>query len=216
MPPGCSVAYDQLTTDVDRALLMHDDVRLWILDTFVRALVHRLSGEPNEAHEALQGVRAQAQRVGIRWREALALIELDSLQLDASDHGERPLQLAATLIRENFPRSFLARRVGRWSQTLIDPIASRLAPRPRQVLRHVLSGQNPKSIAVTMRLSEDTVKGYMKTLFRAFAVNSTPQLLIACYERGIGSPSWWDAWNDRGALAPPRRNDIGLRKRGAG
>ena len=208
--------YDQLTTEVDRALLMHNDVRLWILETFVRSLVHRLSGELDKAHDALQGVRVQAQRVGIRWREALALIELDSIQLDANGHGERPLQAAATLIRENFPQSFLARRIGRWSQTLIDPIASKLAPQPRQVLRHVLSGQNPKKIATTMRLSEDTVKGYMKTLFRAFSVNSTPQLLIACYERGIGSPSWWDAWDNRETLVPRWRNGTGLQRRGAG
>jgi ATP/maltotriose-dependent transcriptional regulator MalT len=208
--------YDQLTTEVDRALLMHNDVRLWILETFVRALVHRLSGELDKAHDALQGVRVQAQRVGIRWREALALIELDSIQLDANGHGERPLQVAANLIRENFPQSFLARRIGRWSQTLIDPIASKLAPQPRQVLRHVLSGQNPKTIATTMRLSEDTVKGYMKTLFRAFSVNSTPQLLIACYERGIGSPSWWDTWDNRETLVPRRRNGTGLQRRGAG
>jgi DNA-binding CsgD family transcriptional regulator len=72
-------------------------------------------------------------------------------------------------------------------------VASKLSRQPRQVLRHVLTGKNPKEIAAAMALSESTVKGYMKTLFRTFAVNSTSRLLVACYERGIGSPSWWDA-----------------------
>jgi ATP/maltotriose-dependent transcriptional regulator MalT len=208
--------YDRLTTKVDRALLMHDDVRLWILETFVRALVHRIRGEIEQACEALQRVRLQAQRVGIRWREALALIELDAIQSEPLDHGERPLQQAAVLVREHFPRSFLARRLGRWSQTVVDPIAAKLAPQPRQVLRHVLTGKNPKEIAATMALSEDTVKGYTKTLFRAFSVNSTPQLLVACYERGLGSPSWWDALDESEAIAPRTRGHSKSARRAAG
>jgi DNA-binding CsgD family transcriptional regulator len=208
--------YDRLTTKVDRTLLMHDDVRLWILETFVRALVHRIRGEIEQACEAFQGVRLQAQRVGIRWREALALIELDSIRSESADHGDRPLQLAAVLVREHFPRSFLARRVGRWSQAMVDPIAAKLAPQPRQVLRHVLTGKNPKEIAATMALSEDTVKGYMKTLFRAFSVNSTPQLLVACYERGIGSPSWWDALDEPETIAPRTRRHRKIPRRQTG
>jgi DNA-binding CsgD family transcriptional regulator/tetratricopeptide (TPR) repeat protein len=192
--------YERLTTEVDRALLMHNDVRLWILETFVRALIHRIRGEFDKAREAFEAVRSQARRVGIRWREALALIELDAMPDEPCDN-ERPLLAAALLVRENFPRSFLARRIGKWSQTLVDPIASKLAPQPRQVLRYVLTGKNPKEIAAAMGLSEDTVKGYVKTLFRAFSVNSTPQLLVACYERGIGSPSWWNTLSE--ANPPP-------------
>ena len=47
--------YDELTPDVDRALMMHDDVRLWILETFVRALVHRIRGEHHQAWRGVQG-----------------------------------------------------------------------------------------------------------------------------------------------------------------
>jgi len=208
--------YDRLTTKVDRALLMHDDVRLWILETFVRALVHRNRGEIEQAREALQRVRLEAQRVGIRWREALALIELDAIHSEPLEHSERPLQLATALVREHFPRSFLARRLGRWFQAAVDPIAAKLAPRPRQVLRHVLTGKNPKEIAAVMALSEDTVKGYTKTLFRAFSVNSTPQLLVTCYQRGIGSPSWWDALDESEAIAARARGHSRVRRREGG
>lgn len=188
--------YDRLTRGVDRALLMHNDVRLWILETFVRALVHRGRGDVAKASAALRSVIEQARRVGIRWREALALIELAALEPDALENGERPLESAAAIIMEHFPRSFLARRLGRWTQVLMDPIASRLAPQTRNVLRYVLGGKNPKEIASAMRLSEDTIKGYLKTLFRAFSVNSTPQLIVTCYERGLGLPTWRDLPND--------------------
>ena len=180
--------YDRLTSKVDRTLTMHKDARLWILETFVRALVDRNRGDTARAAKSLRGVRERAQRLGMRWREAMALIELDALEPGSLENGERPIELAASIIMEHFPRSFLVRRLGQWGQILADPIASKLSPQPRNVLRQVLSGKNPKEVAVMMRLSEDTIKGYFKTLFRAFSVNSTPQLIVKCYERGLGSP----------------------------
>jgi DNA-binding CsgD family transcriptional regulator len=183
--------YEELTTQIDRSLLFHDDIRLWILETFVRGLVHRIGGNVTEAWTAFKSAYHAARRVGVVWRAALALIELDATPLAARPRGEHYLQTAALLVRENFPRSFLSRRLGRWTNAHRDPIAAALAPQPREVLRNVLTGRNAKEIAALMSLSEDTVKGYLKTLFRAFGVHSMPELLVACYERGIGSPSWW-------------------------
>jgi DNA-binding CsgD family transcriptional regulator len=184
------------------------------LDTFVRGLVFRIRGDAEHALDAFLSVHTAAQRVKVLWRSALALIELDATPHVA--RGEQYLQSAALIVRENFPRSFLARRLRRWSQTLVDPIASKIAPQPRQVLRHVLVGSNPKEIAAAMGLSEDTVKGYMKTLFRAFSVNSTPQLLVACYERGIGSPSWWNALDEHGMTATRPRKRPAVQRRNVG
>jgi DNA-binding NarL/FixJ family response regulator len=189
--------YDLLTTRADRALLMDSNPRIWIHETFVRALVYRNAGDNERASEALQNVRNEAHRIGNRWREALALIELDVLEPERID--SRPLQSAADLITEHFPRSFLARRLRGWARVLMDPIASKLAPQPRNVLRHVLSGKNAKEIAMMMGLSEDTIKGYLKTLFRAFSVNSAPQLIVTCYERGLGLPPRRDPPSDAGA-----------------
>jgi DNA-binding CsgD family transcriptional regulator/tetratricopeptide (TPR) repeat protein len=199
--------YDELTSQIDRSLLFHDDVRLWILETFVRGLVHRIGGNVTEAWKAFKNVYRTAQRVGIVWRAALALIELDATPIAARPRGEHYLQTAALLIRENFPRSFLSRRLGRWMSAHRDPIAAALAPQPREVMRHVLAGRNAKEIATAMSLSEDTVKGYLKTLFRAFSVHSMPELLVACYERGIGSPSWWSTLdNPNPPLIPGERS----------
>jgi DNA-binding NarL/FixJ family response regulator len=190
--------YDRLTADIDRARLLHDDARLWICDTFVRALIHRLQGESALAYQAFEAVHAHGRRVGIVWRQTAALIEMDAI--GTMSRHERPLQTAVELIRENFPRSFLARRVGRWSQAFADPVAMALAPQPREVLRYLLSAMDTKKIAAVMRLSEHTVKQYICTLFRAFDVHSKEELLVACYERGIGSPAWWNALDDKKPL----------------
>jgi hypothetical protein len=58
-------------------------------------------------------------------------------------------------------------------------------------MRHLLAGRNPKEIAVAMGLAEGTVQTYVKVLHGAFGVHSTPELLVACYRRGIGDPRWW-------------------------
>ncbi len=188
--------YDGLTTQIDRSLLFHEDVRLWILETFVRGLVHRIGGDAAEAWKSFNSVYRASRQVGILWRAALALIELDATPLGARPSGQHYLQTAALLVRENFPRSFLSRRLGRWANVYCDPVAAALARQPREVMRHVLTGRNAKEIATIMSLSEDTVKGYLKTIFRAFGVHSMPELLVACYERGIGSPSWWSVLDD--------------------
>jgi DNA-binding CsgD family transcriptional regulator len=188
--------YDALTTNIDRSLLFTNDIRLWILETFVRGLVHRIRGEMHEAWDSFKAVNAAGTRVGVLWRATQALIELDATPIASGLRGDQYLQAAALLVRKHFPRSFLARRLGPWMEAHRDPIAARLRPQPREVMRHLLAGKNPKEISSIMALSEDTVKGYIKMIFRAFAVNSTPQLLVACYERGIGSPTWWNVLNE--------------------
>lgn len=183
--------YEALTSRPDRALLLHHDVRLWILEEFVRGLVLRVRGDTVEAWRAFKGVHEQAKRVGLLWRATQALIELDATPVAGRPRGDCYLQTAALLVRENFPHSFLARRLGRWALVPHDPVAAGLARQPREVLRELLAGKNPKEIAAELSLSADTVKHYVKTLFAAFGVHSTPQLIVACYRRGIGDPSWW-------------------------
>jgi DNA-binding CsgD family transcriptional regulator/tetratricopeptide (TPR) repeat protein len=193
--------YDALTSTIDRSRLFHDDVRLWILETFVRGLVFRIQGDFEQAWESFKGVHTAAQRVTVLWRSALALIELDSTPHASRTRGDQYLQTAALIVRKNFPRSFIARRLGRWMNVYRDPIASRLAPQPRAVLRHFLAAKSAKEVAALLGLSEHTVKDYTETLFRAFNVHSKEELLVACYERGIGSPSWWSTLDE--ANPPP-------------
>jgi DNA-binding CsgD family transcriptional regulator len=192
--------YDALATAIDRSNLFHDDVRLWIRETFVRALVQRIRGDAGAARDSFALVHAAAERIGYLWRAALALIELDATSAPDPLRGQHHLQSAAALVRRHFPRSFVARRLGRWYALCADPVATSLAPQPREVIRHVLTGKNPKEIANLMGLSEMTVKGYLKTLFRAFDVHSTPELLVVCYRRGIGDPAWWNALDEASRL----------------
>ncbi len=207
--------YEALTSEVDRSLVFRSDVRLWILEEFVRGLILRVRGDALGAWRSFKGVYQAATRVGIMWRSAMALIELDSTPIPARPKGDHYLQTAAMLVREHFPRSFIARRLGRWAMAHEDPIAKALAPQPREVLRHLLDGKNSAEISSILVLAEGTVRNYIKVLHAAFDVHSTPQLLVACYERGIGTPSWWDslAEHDR-AVRHGRPGDTGrMRKR---
>jgi DNA-binding CsgD family transcriptional regulator len=188
-------------------MMLKDEVRLWILETHVRGLVHRIRGEYSEAFEAFDGVRAAAQRVGILWRAALALIELDATPVGG--RGDFYLETAARMVHEHFPRSFLANRLGRWNAVYRDPIAAKLAPLERKVLRHVLEGKSQKDVATAIGLTPDTVSYYVKALLRKFEVRSTLELAVKCYQRGLGSPSWWCAEEERrvviAAMKPPRQ-----------
>jgi DNA-binding CsgD family transcriptional regulator/tetratricopeptide (TPR) repeat protein len=180
--------YDTLTSDVDRALLMRDDVRLWILETHVRGLVHRIRGEHREALAAFEGVRAEAERVGIVWRATLALIEMDATPVGG--RGEFYLETAARMVRAHFPHSFLARRLGKWNRAYHDPLVAKLPPAQRRVLRHLMDAKTQKEIAAATGLAVGTVGQYVKALLKAFGVRSTLEVVVACYKRGIGSPSW--------------------------
>ncbi len=185
--------YDALTAPVDRALLREHDVRLWIAERWVRGLVDGIRGDTDAAWQAFKDVYQHAKRAGLLWQAAQALIELDATPQATRPRGDHYLQAAALLVREHFPQAFLARRLGRWAHVHRDPVAAKLAPQSREVLQHFLRAKTTKEIAGLMGLSEHTVKDYTETLFRAFGVHSKEELLVACYERGIGSPAWWDA-----------------------
>lgn len=169
-----------------------DDVRLWILETFVRGLVHRIRGESLAAREAFEAVHAAAKRIGIAWRAALALIELDATPGEDGRNRKPYLREAAELVRENFSHSFLARRIYRWPKACRDGAVGKLSPAQRKVLRHVLAAKSQKEIAAAMNLSAGTVHNYVTRLLKVFRVHSTAELIVGCYERGIGSPAWWD------------------------
>lgn len=198
--------YDALTTELDRSMLLKDEVRLWIVETHVRGLIHRIRGQYADAFEAFKSVRAAAQRVGILWRAALALIEIDATPVGG--RGDFYLESAARMVHEQFPRSFLASRLGRWNAVYRDPIAAKLAPLERKVLRDILEAKSQKDIASALGLTPDTVSYYVKALLRKFEVRSTLELAVKCYRRGLGSPSWWCTEEERrvviGTMKAPR------------
>ncbi len=120
----------------------------------------------------------------------MALIELDATPSQAHPRGDFYLEAAAKIVHEHFPKSFLARRLGRWMNVHVDPDVARLTRVPREVLRHLLEGRSAKEIAALMGIAPGTVKNYVNGILREFGVRSTPQLLVTCYRRGLGAPSW--------------------------
>ncbi len=56
-------------------------------------------------------------------------------------------------------------------------IHAELSPRQQQTLQHLLAGDSEKQVARKMGLSQNTVHGYVKALYRRFGVSSRGELL---------------------------------------
>jgi len=125
---------------------------------------------------------------GYLWREALALIELDATP--AETRGELALERAATIVRDNFPRSFLAGRLGLWARAYADPVAGTLTPTQRDVLRRLLDGKSPVEIAKETNRAHSTVQKHIHHVHHAFGTHYERQLFAECYRRGLGPPAW--------------------------
>ncbi len=154
----------------------------------MRGLVARAEGEYARAGDALREAARTFRSCAFLWLEALALIELDATPIDT--RGEMPLERAAVIIRDNFPNSFLAARLGAWGRAYIDPIASTLIPAERDVLRRLLEGKGSAEIAAETNRATKTVWKHMSSVFNKFGVHNDRQLLAECYRRGLGAPSW--------------------------
>ncbi len=88
---------------------------------------------------------------------------------------------AQTTRREiaDFCRYLGARLNGELPRNNITPIPAtiRLSPRMRQTLDRLLAGDSEKQIAKNLSVSQHTVHVYVKSLYRAFEVNSRGELL---------------------------------------
>jgi DNA-binding CsgD family transcriptional regulator/tetratricopeptide (TPR) repeat protein len=197
--------YDGVTSEMDPTRLLRDrsaDPRLAGWDAYVRGLVARGAGDHDRAGDYLRQAVNLLNSCGYLWREALALIELDATPIDT--RGEIPLERAAIIIRDNFPNSFLAARLGSHVQAYIDPIGRLLTPAQRDVLRRVIEGKNTAKIAAETNRGRATVKTHLHHLHGAFGTRSIAELLAECQRRGLGLAALTYR-NDREAL-PRRRN----------
>jgi DNA-binding CsgD family transcriptional regulator/tetratricopeptide (TPR) repeat protein len=185
--PGMLSRYDAVTSKMDPTRLLRDrdsDPRLAGWDAYVRGLVARQLGEYERAGELLRKSATLFGSCGYLWREALALIELDATPIDT--RGEVPLERAAIIIRENFPNSFLAARLGSRVQAYVDPIACALTPAQRDVLRRMLEGMSPIEISKRTNRAPTTVRTHIQHIHAAFGTHSTGQLMAECHRRGLG------------------------------
>ncbi|MBY6135986.1 response regulator transcription factor [Nocardioides marinus] len=65
------------------------------------------------------------------------------------------------------------------------PLAEKLSPRERQVLKGLTEGKSNKEIARDLEISEPTVKLHMKTLYRKLEVTNRTQAALAAREAGL-------------------------------
>jgi len=89
----------------------------------------------------------------------------------AAKFSSRELKIAHVLLKE-IPWLHMAS----WSREMRSKIPQ-LTPRQRVVLNYMLDGMGRKEIAFEMQLSENTVSGYIKDLYKHFDVNSHAHLV---------------------------------------
>jgi DNA-binding CsgD family transcriptional regulator len=157
---------------------------------YVRGLVRRSLGDAIEARELLVRAYRRFRLAGCMWRAALALIELDATPAPVTAREDFHLETAALLVQEHFPNSFLANRLGRWGNVYRDPVAGKLTPAQREVLRYALDGHGAVEIAALCGRAEKTVRKHLTALHEAFGVDTTLRLVAVCHARGLGSPVW--------------------------
>ena len=72
---------------------------------------------------------------------------------------------------------------------LLTPEALTLSPRQRQVLQHLLAGENEQQVAAALRQSPNTVHHHVKALYRHFGVRSRGELLARWVQPDAAGPS---------------------------
>jgi DNA-binding CsgD family transcriptional regulator len=181
--------YDGLSSRMDATRVLRDrdaDPRLVGWEAYVRGLVARQRGDLDQAGELLRRAADTFGSCGFLWRAALALIELDDTPIDT--RGELALERAAVMVRDNFPESFLARRLGSWAWAYVDPVGSKLTPAQRDVLRRLLEGKKAPAISAETNRAHTTVRKHIKDIHAAFGTHSFAELFAECLRRGIASP----------------------------
>jgi len=183
--------FDGHWAPMDNTRVLRDNLRDprlhgWI--EHVRGLVRRLRGDTLSAGKNFAAAAASFRACGYLWREALSLIELDATSGRGAAGAD--LDRAVALIREHFPQSFLARRLGPWTRAHVDPLIGQLSPAEREVLRHLLDGRTQKEIAKVTGRAYNTVRAHTQSLHRKLRTNSERDLVVMCARRGIGAPSW--------------------------
>lgn len=63
------------------------------------------------------------------------------------------------------------------SPVQVSPAVTELSRRMEQTLEHLLTGDSEKQVARKLELSQHTVHGYVKALYRRFGVSSRAELL---------------------------------------
>ena len=170
--------YDQLAGPIDPDFAASSDPRIRALEDYVRGVVLRATGHRAAAAELLVRAAQSYEACGHRWRTALA-----HLQLQDTSPRAGHFDAARTIVAENFPKSFLARRVGLGAMS--DPTVAGLTPSQREVLALLLDGLNAREIATRTGRAYNTVRVHIDRLREAFQASSIHALVVDCHRRGL-------------------------------
>jgi tetratricopeptide (TPR) repeat protein len=184
--PAILARYDSVTSKMDPTRILRDrdaDPRLAAWDAYVRGLVARGLGEHDSAGAWFRKSADLFSSCDHLWRAALALIELDATPIDT--RGECALERAATIVRDNFPSSFLAERLGPLARSYVDPVARILTPAQRDVLTRLLEGKSPLAIAGETNRAHSTVQKHIQQIHSAFGTHFERDLFAECNRRGL-------------------------------
>lgn len=173
--------YDAVPGEMDPANALRRDPRLQALEDYVRGLVARANGDHVVGRHFLTSAAQRFEACGHLWRAALAHFESASSSPDAK--ADATLR---AIVAQNFPNSFLARRVG--ADAMSDPIVAGLTPAQRDVLALLLEGLNAREIATNTGRAYNTVRVHIDRLREAFRASSIHALVVDCHRRGVVFP----------------------------
>ena len=85
-------------------------------------------------------------------------------------------------VAENLRKQLIA------SALLEEHINYNLSPREKQVLQHICSGKTIKETSQAMKLSNNTVQTYYRTLLRKLNINRVADLIVLAIQTGLYVP----------------------------
>ncbi|MBO9596955.1 MAG: response regulator transcription factor [Cohnella sp.] len=142
-----------------------------------KIVIVTVSDEPSHLFEA---IKKGAQGYLLKnlnpsaWRDYLRAVALDEAPLNP--------ELALSILRE-----FANRKAQTGTDRGTDQ-AEGLTPREKELLREVAQGLTNKEVALSLGLSEHTVKNHLKNILQKLHLDNRVQLTRYAYERGLVEP----------------------------
>ncbi len=145
-----------------------------------KIVIVTVSDEPSHLFEA---IKKGAQGYLLKnlnpsaWRDYLRAVALDEAPLNP--------ELALSILRE-----FANRRPpsATGDKDSANDQSEGLTPREKELLREVAQGLTNKEVAVSLGLSEHTVKNHLKNILQKLHLDNRVQLTRYAYERGLVEP----------------------------
>jgi len=159
-----------------RTLASHQDRRVDAMEAYSFGVVQLALGRRAEAERLLRDAWDVYDELGYDWRAGRAARALFAATADPVWHGRAATKLAA------YPRSWLALTPGGAPPPNAPAELAALTPAQLAVYRLLLRGFSTAQIAGEQKRSEFTVRNHIKAIFKAFNVNSRPELLARAHE----------------------------------